>query len=340
MRRFIIGILILTLVILPLIGCGADSITEPADTKDEVAAIEQVIRDYFEAFNEYDVDRVGSLIAEETRETEGVEILMAVVFAQGLNLKFEVAGITVLVDGDHATAVVTAKTSLGSGDDTFNLVRENGDWKVHSMGEKTEEELEVKPEPTVEEPTVEEPEPAVEEPEPIEPDVDEPEPVQEPEPVLEPAAGYARSNPAAIGTELYIEQDRLGDVYKYNITLLEIVRGEEAWLHIEEDRMFAKPPPSGFEYLVAKIRFEYLEGPTPEESILVYGDMFTAVSSEGKAYRNPTMAFDPEPSLHSDLYSGATHEGWAVYTVSVQDDKPLLTFGELLFGGCIWWQLY
>jgi len=166
-----------------------------------------------------------------------------------------------------------------------------------------------------------------------------PEPTPSPTPPT-PTTGYARSNPADIGTELYIEQDKLGDVYKYNITLLEIVRGEEAWGMVEDARSYADPPPSGFEYLVAKIRFEYLEGPTPEESILVYGDMFTAVSSEGKAYENPTMAFDPEPSLHVDLYPGASHEGWAVYTVSVQDDKPLLTFGKLAFGGCTWWQLY
>ncbi|MBA7627752.1 hypothetical protein ES703_35219 [subsurface metagenome] len=193
------------------------------------------------------------------------------------------------------------------------------------------------------EPVVEEPEPVVEEPEPV---VEEPEPVvEEPEPVVEepepePTTGYARSNPAPISTELFIEDEWFGDIYEFNITLLEIVRGAKAWSRIEEANMFNDPPPSGFEYILAKIRVEYVEGPTPDTSFWLTPYDFTAISSEGKEYEGEATVC-PEPQLDADLYPGASHEGWAAFVVAVQDNKPLLTFGRDFRGrGGAWWQLY
>ncbi|GAI91366.1 unnamed protein product, partial [marine sediment metagenome] len=41
------------------------------------------------------------------------------------------------------------------------------------------------------------------------------------------------------------------------------------------------------------------------------------------------------------IYPGATHEGWGIFQVEAQDNKPLLTFGRDYKGsGGIWWQLY
>lgn len=100
--------------------------------QDDIIKIEIVMREYFAAFSDYDVDRVGALIAEETLNSEGTEILEAVLFAKGINLKMELTAIDIQIDGETAIAVTTLKTSLGSGGDTYKLVREDGNWKIHS----------------------------------------------------------------------------------------------------------------------------------------------------------------------------------------------------------------
>jgi len=139
---------------------------------------------------------------------------------------------------------------------------------------------------------------------------------------------------------LFIEEDDWGDIYKLNITLVEIVRGAEAWSRIEEANMFNDPAPSGFEYVLVRIRFEYLEGPTADTSYDISPVWFTVVSSEGREQEYESVV-PPEPELRASLYPGATHEGWGAYLVEEQDDKPLITFGRDYKGrGGIWWQLY
>lgn len=169
-----------------------------------------------------------------------------------------------------------------------------------------------------------------------------PEPSEPSEPT-EPTtstSGYERSNPAAIGTELLIEDEWFGETYKFNITLLEVVRGAKAWSRIEEANMFNDPPSSGFEYVLAKIRVKYLEGPSLDTSYDVSDIKFTAVSYDGKDYENPWVV-NPEPELRTTLYPGASHEGWGAFVVAVQDNKPLITFGRDYRGrGGAWWQLY
>ena len=48
-----------------------------------------------------------------------------------------------------------------------------------------------------------------------------------------------------------------------------------------------------------------------------------------------------EPELDAELYRGATHIGWAVFKVYVDDDSPVLTFGRQRDGSNgIWMKLY
>jgi len=167
----------------------------------------------------------------------------------------------------------------------------------------------------------------------IETDVEEP----------ESSVGYSRSNPAAFGAKLYIETDELfrDDGYELNITLLEVIRGEEAWLLINELNVFASRRPLGFEHVLVKIRVKYLKGSTPDEIYKIRPYDFAVISSEGKELERVYLLIDIEPTLDSSIYPGVTHEGWGIFEVEKQDNKPLLTFGrDYQGGGGIWWQLY
>lgn len=161
-----------------------------------------------------------------------------------------------------------------------------------------------------------------------------------------PPPGYTRLNPAPIGTALALRVqswsvERGGFDYEVRVTLQEIIRGEEAWNRILAVNQFNDPPPAGFEYVLAKIRFEYLKGPSPEISYHLSAMFeFDTISSEGKQYEVVSVLL-PDPELRATLYPGAWHEGWAAFMVAQVDAKPLLTFGRNSDGtGGIWFKLY
>jgi len=161
-----------------------------------------------------------------------------------------------------------------------------------------------------------------------------------PTPKPTPPVGYSRDNPAPIGTSLDIEFEYWLENYKARIMLLEVIRGGEAWKRIKEANIFNDPPEEGFEYILAKVRFEYLEGPDPDTKYDLSPLHFTAVSEDGKDYERPLIV-DPEPSIGVSLYPGASHEGWVSFHVAIEDSKPTMTFGRDYKGrGGVWFKLY
>jgi hypothetical protein len=128
--------------------------------------------------------------------------------------------------------------------------------------------------------------------------------------------------------------------YEVRITLTDYIRGEQAWQLIKEANTFNTLPETGFEYILAKVRFEYLNGPTPNTAYEVSSVWFNAVSSKGQDY-DMTWLVNPGPSIDANLYPGASHEGWVSFQVAVDDIEPLMTFGRRVDGtGGIWFKLY
>jgi len=152
--------------------------------------------------------------------------------------------------------------------------------------------------------------------------------------------GYSRQTLVSVGVPLTLEIEEWEGITEGRVTLLEIVRGAEAWNRIKEANMFNDPPKSGFEYLLAKVKFEYLKGPTQDTTYHLSTWEFTAVSSEGKDYEGASVV-EPEPELDATLYQGASHTGWVAFQVAKSDFKPLMTFGRKYDGtGGIWFKLY
>jgi hypothetical protein len=174
-------------------------------------------------------------------------------------------------------------------------------------------------------------------------------PTPTPTPTTTPTTplGYSRSNPAGMNYHLSIWCTSTGSVspyggndYEVRITLTDLITGNQAWQLIQDANMFNDPPETGFEYILAMIRFEYLTGPTPDTTYWATSYDFDAISSTGKEYDMPFVV-EPDPSLDADLYPGASHEGWAAFEVAIDDSKPLMTFGRYSDGtGGLWWKLY
>jgi hypothetical protein len=156
-----------------------------------------------------------------------------------------------------------------------------------------------------------------------------------------PEVGRSRRNPANVGDTLTITfVATYEDPHTAEVTLLEVIRGNQAWQRIHQTNEFNEPAPPGQEYMMARIRFKLTDAPSPDRQYALWYGAFTAVSQDGRDYPLSLVVL-PEPPIDANLYSGASHEGWAVFQVSDNDQQPLLAFGRAFDGtGGAWWKLY
>ena len=166
---------------------------------------------------------------------------------------------------------------------------------------------------------------------------------------LAEAPGSSPATPAPVGaTVTGIIECGQGytshELYDMKITVLEVVRGEVAWKRIRQAGDANKPPAHGFDYVLAKVKFEYYARGTPGLCIHpLVPDQFTAYSAAGDSYV-PAAAVPPEPQMRKDMKSGETLEGWLVFSVNQQDMAPLMLYsadsgGAVMHGGGKWFLL-
>ena len=157
--------------------------------------------------------------------------------------------------------------------------------------------------------------------------------------------GHSRSNPVGVDAPLAIAVSSVGSAgteYNIRVTLLEFVRGDDAWNLVAEKAYDFNKPKAGFEYIFVKVRFEYLGGLNPDKAFDVSSAWFDVISGKGQEYSKSSFDVSPpDPQIRTSLYSGASHEGWMTFSISKEDSKPLLTFGRSYDGtGGIWFKLY
>jgi hypothetical protein len=134
------------------------------------------------------------------------------------------------------------------------------------------------------------------------------------------------------------------ELYDMKITLLEVIRGEEAWKRIKEASTSNKPAEPGNEYVLARIRFEYKARGIPGLCVHPLNpDDFTAYSADGEDYK-PARAVPPKPEMRKELKSGESFEGWLAFKVAQQDKAPLMSYsagtgGAVQHGGDKWFSL-
>lgn len=169
------------------------------------------------------------------------------------------------------------------------------------------------------------------------------------------APGTSSDNPAPIGVTVKTTVER-GDAYMgprlYNveITLLEILRGNQAWEQVKSSEVVKEPSKSGFEYILARLKFGFFRRARGlgEDTYKLPDGQFIAASTDGKIeYENPPILKQPHPQLVDWLFKpGDIQEGWVVLQVPEDNKKPLLIFkrqhAEGVYGiwGYVWFQLY
>jgi hypothetical protein len=117
----------------------------------------------------------------------------------------------------------------------------------------------------------------------------------------------------------------------------EIIRGDKAYDILKAANQFNKEAGEGKDYILAKINFDLLSGPDQYD---LNNYNFKLISGEGKEY-DPSMVAEPKPSIDIKLYSGAKHEGYAVFDVDLIDSKPVISFGKDYNGdGGAWFKAY
>ncbi len=136
----------------------------------------------------------------------------------------------------------------------------------------------------------------------------------------ESGSGNSRTNPARINETLTVKRDTIFDKVTYEIELLEIISGSEAWIMVKDANMFNDEPGTGEEYILAKFRVKVLET-EEDEPYSVSSFEFDAVSKEGVVYSDFVFAA-VSPDISTDIYEGGEHVGYASFLVE-KEDSPL-----------------
>ncbi len=134
------------------------------------------------------------------------------------------------------------------------------------------------------------------------------------------------------------------ELYDMKITLVEVIRGEEAWKRIREVSPSNKAAEPGSEYVLARIKFEYYARGTPGLCVhQLSPQQFSACSSDGQDYALAAIV-PPAPEMRKSMKSGEMVEGWIAFAVAQQDKAPLMTYsadqgGAIVHGGAKWFVL-
>ena len=135
------------------------------------------------------------------------------------------------------------------------------------------------------------------------------------------------------------------ELYDVKISVLEVLRGKDALAKIQSLAASSPPPAAGFDYVLARIKFEYLARGAPGDcEHHLRPRQFVAMSLEGQKYASPDLVI-PKPELSGLLHAGKSLEGWTIFLIPQAEKKPVMTFnvdetGAVQHGGDMWFRLY
>ena len=117
------------------------------------------------------------------------------------------------------------------------------------------------------------------------------------------------------------------ELYDAKITVIQVVRGEKAWQKLKAISTSNPVPKSGFEYLLARIHFDFSARASPSHyNYTLDESQFSATNADGTAYAPARVTQQPIPNLNGTIKSGNSLEGWVTFVVPKKDRKPLMLF--------------
>ena len=139
-------------------------------------------------------------------------------------------------------------------------------------------------------------------------------PTDTPEPVI----GMSRSLPSP-----YAE---VASAPGWDIQVVEMVRGADAWQAIKAANQFNEPAPEGMEYLLLRLHITCTYDDSEEHDVSE-GD-FKITGDRYVRYSSPAIV-PPEPELDATMLSGGETEGWGVYLVAQGEGNLILILEEM-----------
>ena len=169
--------------------------------------------------------------------------------------------------------------------------------------------------------------------------------------------GNSRDRAAPVGMTVKTKIER-GDrysapeIYNLEITVLNLLRGKEAWDRIGSQGASESDFKAGFEPILTYIRFGYFSKGrgfrNRNETYKIAEASFIAISGDGKIeYEVPSLVKQPQPQLiNIPIIPGDIKEGWIALQVFQGEKEPFLLFRREYsrntygFWGPVWFQLF
>lgn len=99
----------------------------------------------------------------------------------------------------------------------------------------------------------------------------------------------------------------------WDISVNDVVRGDEAWTMVQEANQYNDPPDEGMDYIAVKIRARYIG--TEDNGAYISNNSLGIIGINSELNKQPPVV-PPEPEFEYWLYPGGEVEGWAIYQVS------------------------
>lgn len=149
--------------------------------------------------------------------------------------------------------------------------------------------------------------------------------VEETTPVEEaPPEKGSYKNPANIDETVVLSFG--GNVYEVSVS--DVIRGGQATNVVLSGNMFNSEPPSGYDYLLAKVKVAYTDG---DGSASIGSYDFTAFSEGVECESGFVVLPDSYKEFSTgDVMPGGVKDGWVVYTVP-QNKEVLISYKPNMF---------
>ena len=137
-----------------------------------------------------------------------------------------------------------------------------------------------------------------------------------------------RSNPLPMGDTITTDVNMYDDDFNalgasLDLTVTEVIRGQEAWDIITAENQFNEPAKEGYEYILVKVKGMLKDAETEDYPLWFSSGDFQFVDKEGATYDSFSVVIPNE--LGTELYNGGSSEGYIHNQIKV-DDETKLTF--------------
>lgn len=138
--------------------------------------------------------------------------------------------------------------------------------------------------------------------------------------------GKSRDKAAKMNQTVNVKnKDILDGNQNFELTLTEVVSGQQAWDMIKAANSFNDAPDPGKQYVLAKFKVKVIS--LEKEPMEINHAYFKAVSKNGVMYDDFFYIVTPKPEIETKLYRGSEFEGWTFFMVN-ENDSPKVVYNN------------